>query len=355
MIPFSEASIETLGETITVDDDGGADYTNIQDAINSATDGDTIYVYSGTYYEDVKINTSIVLQGEDKESTIIHGGGFGSGDAVVYVSADNVEITGFSISNSCPYWPGSGIGLYRNEQCIVTENIVKDCFIGIHAFITSDTTISMNTVSDNEFGIRVQASKRNSITRNTMQDNQCGMYLNGANFNEITENNFINNDRHFDFYGVFLNTISGNYWERVVNIGPKPILGTLSLWIPIPGIIYDWNPASEPFAFPSVITENEELNNEVYTANIGILNRVLFDGETGRCFLLHGHPIRENISVVNLGYLHYSDAVIDVGRNHYEGDGIIFLIGYRGSTEYNEINEHWTWNGYALACFVIGK
>jgi len=248
----------SLGDTLYVGGSGPGNYSTIQEAIDDASDGDTIYVYSGTYFEDVKINTSIVLQGEDKESTIIHGGGFGSGDAVVFVSADNVEITGFSISNSCPYWPGSGIGLYSNEQCIVTDNIVSDCFLGINAFITSDATISMNTVSDSEIGIHVQASKRNTITRNTMQDNHRGMYLNGASFNEITENNFINNERHFDFYGVFRNKINENYWERFANIGPKLILGKLFLLIPLPGFIVDWHPAKEPFEFGGEYTEQSE-------------------------------------------------------------------------------------------------
>jgi len=36
------------GTTIYVDDDGGADYTSIQDAIDAASEGDTVYVYSGT-------------------------------------------------------------------------------------------------------------------------------------------------------------------------------------------------------------------------------------------------------------------------------------------------------------------
>ncbi len=235
------------GNILYVGGTGEGNYTKIQDAINDSSAGDTVYVYSGTYFEDVKVNTSIVLQGEDKESTIIHGGGFGSGDGVILVSANNVEITGFSVRNSCPYFPGSGIGLYSTEQCIVTDNIVYDCFIGIHAFITSDVTISKNTVTDSEFGIRVQRSKRNIITRNTMQDNNRGMELNGVNFNEITENNFINNDRHFYFYGVFLNTIDSNYWERLVNIGPKPIIGILFLLIPIPWLIIDWHPAKEPY------------------------------------------------------------------------------------------------------------
>ena len=249
-LPVVISSNSVSNRTIYVDDDGGADYKRIQDAIDNASEGDTVFVYSGTYFEDVKINTSIVLQGEDKERTIIHGGGFGSGDAVVYVSTDNVEITRFSVRNSCPYWPGSGIRLHSNEQCMVTDNIVYDCFLGISTFITSNGTIIMNTVSDTEFGIYVQGSKRNTITRNNMQDNQCGMYLNGAYFNEITENNFINNDRHFDFHGVYLNTIDSNYWERLFNIGPKPISGLLFLSIPIPWLIFDWHPAKEPYDIP---------------------------------------------------------------------------------------------------------
>jgi parallel beta-helix repeat protein len=239
--------LSTLGNMLYVGGTGLGNYSKIQDAIDNASDGDTIYVYSGTYFEDVKINTSIVLQGEDKESTIIHGGGFGSGDAVVLVSANNVEITGFSIRNSCPFWPGAGIELFRNEQCIITDNILHDCFIGIRTFITSDSTIKMNTILYNDIGIYVQSSKRNTITRNSMQDNQCGMYLNDANFNEITENNFINNERHSDFHGVFLNTIDNNYWERLFNIGPKPIFGLYTLIIPIPWLIFDWHPAKEPY------------------------------------------------------------------------------------------------------------
>jgi parallel beta-helix repeat protein len=240
-----EQSSRTLlynGNILYVGGTGPGNYTTIQDAIDDASDGDTIYVYSGTYFEDVKINTSIVLQGEDKESTIIDAGGNLS---AVIVTADNVEITGFSVKNTGPYWPNSGIALNRNEQCIVTDNIVSDCFIGIHAFITSDTTINKNTVSDSEFGIRIQATKFSTITRNTMQDNYCGMDLNAAYFNEIIENNFINNEKQVYFQIVLLNKIDNNYWERLVNIGPKPMLGIL--FFIIPGFIYDWNPASEPY------------------------------------------------------------------------------------------------------------
>jgi pectin methylesterase-like acyl-CoA thioesterase len=50
--------------TWTVDDDGPADFHTIARAINAASDGDTTYVYNGTYYEHVVINKTISLIGE---------------------------------------------------------------------------------------------------------------------------------------------------------------------------------------------------------------------------------------------------------------------------------------------------
>ncbi|HID71741.1 MAG TPA: hypothetical protein EYP29_03235, partial [Thermoplasmata archaeon] len=38
---------EGSAKTIYVDDDGGANYTSIQDAINHASTGDTVFVYEG--------------------------------------------------------------------------------------------------------------------------------------------------------------------------------------------------------------------------------------------------------------------------------------------------------------------
>lgn len=53
---------------IIVDDDRNADYKKIQDAINNASEGDTIYVRSGTYNENIAINKSINLIGEKRKN-----------------------------------------------------------------------------------------------------------------------------------------------------------------------------------------------------------------------------------------------------------------------------------------------
>ena len=57
--------------TITVDDDGEAEFTNIQDAINASQDGDTVRVWDGTYHENVVVNRSLSLIGNGTETRII--------------------------------------------------------------------------------------------------------------------------------------------------------------------------------------------------------------------------------------------------------------------------------------------
>jgi pectin methylesterase-like acyl-CoA thioesterase len=48
------------GSTIYVDDSGGKDYVTIQDAISSASNGDIIYIFNGTYYEELEINNHLI-------------------------------------------------------------------------------------------------------------------------------------------------------------------------------------------------------------------------------------------------------------------------------------------------------
>lgn len=49
-------AIPCAAEIITVDDDGPADFDNIQDAVDYSWHGDTVKVKSGTYDENVHFN-----------------------------------------------------------------------------------------------------------------------------------------------------------------------------------------------------------------------------------------------------------------------------------------------------------
>jgi pectin methylesterase-like acyl-CoA thioesterase len=128
MIPFSVASIETVGKTITVDDDGEADYTNIQDAIDAASDGDTVFVYSGTYHEHINIKSkSIILQGETKETTIIDGGG--TSDVIkitadIKITANGVTVSGFTIKNSGNNYWDEGVEICSHNNTLIFQGLL---------------------------------------------------------------------------------------------------------------------------------------------------------------------------------------------------------------------------------------
>ncbi len=106
-------------DTFTVGS-SGCDYTKIQDAVDDVDEGDTIFVYNGSYTENVWINNKdLTIEGEDREATIIDGGG--SGDCIRVDSAD-VIISGFTIQNAESY------GVYAYSSDFTLNNAtIKDC------------------------------------------------------------------------------------------------------------------------------------------------------------------------------------------------------------------------------------
>ncbi|UCF12868.1 MAG: PKD domain-containing protein [Thermoplasmatales archaeon] len=194
-----------LGNTIYVDDSGGADYTNIQDAIEAASSGDTVYVYSGTYNENVEINKDLTLTGENKDTTIIDGGK--NGHTLYAYGAPGgkivTHISGFTIRNA------GGLGYdcialsYENNSIINNNKIINsDESDGIQLDHCNDVTISDNTISNNEgSGVSLTLSDNNIIHNNVIQSNQKGMYIYySSNSNEIYENTITGNSQ----YGVHI-------------------------------------------------------------------------------------------------------------------------------------------------------
>jgi len=110
--------------TWTVDDDGPADFRTIQEAINAASQGDTIYVYNGTYYEQVVVNKSVSLIGENKYTTIIDGNYTGN---AIEVTASNVNVTGFTMQKSGTVYLGCGIYVHDgSDGNKISGNIIAD-------------------------------------------------------------------------------------------------------------------------------------------------------------------------------------------------------------------------------------
>lgn len=98
------------------------DYSTIQEAIDDANGGDTIFVRAGTYYENVTVDKTVTLRGEDKTMTIIDGQEVGK---TVTVVANNVIIEVFTVTNSGDDFDAhdSGILLDRVVGCSIRNNI----------------------------------------------------------------------------------------------------------------------------------------------------------------------------------------------------------------------------------------
>jgi parallel beta-helix repeat protein len=189
LTPFSVASIETVGITITVDDDGGADFTTIRGAIHAASTGDTVYVHSGMYFGDLIIDKTIILIGEDKTSTFIDGRNQGH---VITIVEDNVTIEKFSIMNGKDDYDFSAVNIDSDNNALLDCNIY-DNYWGV--LCKGDTNhISNNNIINNGCGIVLFDANQNTISNNIISENYGGLYISNSDRNRIINNEILNHN-----------------------------------------------------------------------------------------------------------------------------------------------------------------
>lgn len=164
---------------------GSGNYTKIQDAIDAAHAGDTVFVFNGTYHEHLIVHTSILLIGEDKNSTIINGSREG---CVITIKADYVTITGFTITWGGLVFPEAGICVESIGNTI-TGNTIVDNYYGMHmSYFSGNNVISENYIANNhQCGIYFSRSSNNSLIGNTVLHQPA----NGFGLYESSNNNTI--------------------------------------------------------------------------------------------------------------------------------------------------------------------
>ena len=202
---------------ITVNDDGGADYTSIQDAINNANIGDTIRVWAGTYYENVIVSKPLSLIGNGSSNTTIDGGKNGN---VIEITADWVNVSGFGLINSGVYlYPlfYAGIKLTNVENITIENNNCSNNCYGIWLYKSNLTKIINNICLKSPDGIRLRESNFNNIKNNVCLKNEYGIFIFGYSRYNIIENNTSNLN---DFFGITLdyNSLNNSIKNNTCNL-----------------------------------------------------------------------------------------------------------------------------------------
>lgn len=167
--------------TITVPDD----YSSIQAAIDNASEGDEIFVKIGTYNENLTINKSISLIGENKFSTIV----VGTGNTACLIHHDNVNVTGFTFKRPSTMRWHYGIHLLNIKYCNIFGNNIESTFYGIWLVDASYNNIFANTATGNWNGIHLSTSNFNNISNNSVTgSHDIGIDCSGSNDNLIMNN-----------------------------------------------------------------------------------------------------------------------------------------------------------------------
>ncbi len=154
IVPIGNFTVSSTPVTadIIVAKDGSGNYKTVQDAVNAASVGDTIYVKNGVYKEVVTISKDgIHLIGESNTATIItydnyagkpndSGGTYGtSGSATFYVKSQNVTLENIYIENSFDENTNTdgkqAVAVYIKGD----RNIIKNC-----VFVANQDTLYAN-------------------------------------------------------------------------------------------------------------------------------------------------------------------------------------------------------------------
>ena len=180
--PMEKTFIQSSrGKTLYVGGTGEGNYTKIQDAINDAFDGDTVFVYDrlSPYYELLSIDKPINLIGENRDSTVIDADFKGS---AVTIQSDHVTVSGFTLKN-CKLgdeWRYNVVHIVDSENVVIKDNKISNGY-GEHGV-------------DYNAGVLLESSSNNLIQDNilfTEKERRLSfgvMIHNDANYNNISEN-----------------------------------------------------------------------------------------------------------------------------------------------------------------------
>lgn len=218
------------GSTWQVALDGSGQFISIQEAIDHARDGDTVFIKAGRYAEDVTVHSKEGLKiiGEGPEKVFLEGlervGTLHIGKWPY--GARNVEIRGLTVQQH----GGLGVGIF-NGTGVTLKNLkingfvfgqqvqnvrIEHCVVGGSettgiAFADSQATLIGNLIHDNDHGVSVGGTsvvrlERNVITRSLFE----GVLVADQGTAVLIQNTLVQNGGGVTFQDDATGKVAGN-------------------------------------------------------------------------------------------------------------------------------------------------
>jgi len=213
------------GHWLHVGGSGPGNYSRIQDAIDNASNEDTVFVFHGTYYENIVINKAITVIGENRNTTIIDGKQNGN---VVRLTANQIELTRFTIQNCSDEWDVAGIKIQSNYNMVSNNIILSNASVwptrndGINIIGKKHNNFTGNIICYGWDGIYLQSASENYFADNTITKPIYGVYA-----SDFCKNNTLihNNISNIDNNNIYLEYDSNDWLisDNYLNIGTDAI------------------------------------------------------------------------------------------------------------------------------------
>ena len=210
---FGSVSSSAMENTsiVYVGGTGTGNVSTITEGITLAESGSILYIYPGTYTEEIIIDKSLTIAGLHKETTIIQGNGM---ENVIHINAEDVKVENLTILNSGEYVVsgtepgGNGSSLFYNKT---SEDIkpldlstIDVNFSGIYSDYNS--TIVSSCIFDDCYTSFYIRNASNSIFDSCyLYNNTNGIYC--INVHDVSISN-----------SLFHNNIKCVYIDEVTNV-----------------------------------------------------------------------------------------------------------------------------------------
>lgn len=199
-------------------------YQTIQKGINVAENDDRIFVFNGTYTENLNIEKSIDLIGENRSSVIVEG-------IIDINSVNHVKLRRFTIQNYfCDQYQINFITLTNSNYCDIKDNIINHLYSthwssGIGLVDSSYNTVNKNIISNIyglwPAGIDISCSCNNIISENTINIGGAGTSPTAIRLYNESSFNLISNN--------IITDITGDISDAIFLVGKEENSGILSV------------------------------------------------------------------------------------------------------------------------------